>query len=486
MRHMSISRNTAYNIVGAISPIVLALITVPVYLRFIGEARYGVLAIAWLFLGYFGLFDLGLGRATAQRIAALGDMGTEDRAQTFWTAVLLNIGLGILGGLFLLPAATYFFNHVFKIDDALRPELITTMPWLVLAVPVMTLSGVLTGALQGREQFFELNVISVVGVAIFQIFPLLIAWLHGPTLIWLIPAAILARFTTLGLLSWRCHRHIFSGYGPRFVRSQARGLLHFGGWVTITSLIGPMMIIFDRFLIGAVTGSKDVTYYTVPFQFASRITLVPNALTTSLFPRMATASLDEACELTREALQALLVVITPLVVVGLIILRPFLVIWLGHTFAEKSALVGQILLLGFWVNSFAFVPYAQLQARGRPDLVAKCHIAEILPYFVLLFSGLKYYGLVGAAVAFSFRSAADLALLAWLGGIMPLVVRMFMVPSLLLAGGLLTAKLQSTNHVEWYILASILLIITLVWSWKVAPDSIQSVVLRRIRLLFLR
>ena len=94
---MSVSKHTAYNLAGAVIPLILSFVTVPAYLFLIGPDRYGVLAIAWLLLGYFGLFDLGLGRATSFRIASSKDSDPAEQADVFRTALTINAGIGALG-----------------------------------------------------------------------------------------------------------------------------------------------------------------------------------------------------------------------------------------------------------------------------------------------------------------------------------------------------------------------------------------------------
>lgn len=471
---MSIRRNTAYNLLGSVIPLAVSLVTIPIYLGLIGEARYGVLAIAWLLLGYFGLFDLGLGRATAQSIAVLRDSAAAERARTFWTALAMNLGLGVIGGLLIWPIAAYFFGHVFKVDEALRPEIQDAVPWLMLAVPMATVSGVFSGALQGRERFLELNLISVSGTAVFQLLPLAVAALGYVNLSALLPAALFARLVTLLLLAWRC-QDLTRGHRATIKLARARQLLRFGGWVTVSAFVGPMMVVLDRFIIGATAGAQAVTYYTVPFQLAHRTTLLSGALTAALFPRFATLSRGEELRLAQESLSALVIVVTPMAAAGILLIEPFLAWWIGPELAERSAMVGQIIVLGFWVNSFARVPLAQLQARGRPNIVATCHLAELLPYFGLLYLGLHYIGLVGAAIAFSLRVLVDYVLLSGFAGILRPSTRLLALPGGLLVAAALIAIQTEPGSTDWMLFVLMYLSLLALWAWRQAPSSLKQV-----------
>jgi O-antigen/teichoic acid export membrane protein len=57
---VSIRQNSFYTLTGALTQVAVTLFTVPIFLRLIGTERYGVLAIVWVFLGFFGVFDLGV------------------------------------------------------------------------------------------------------------------------------------------------------------------------------------------------------------------------------------------------------------------------------------------------------------------------------------------------------------------------------------------------------------------------------------------
>src|SRR5690348_387114 len=68
-RSSLLARNTGWNLFGQFAPMVVAVFVIPRIIRALGTDRFGALSIAWMVVGYFSLFDLGLGRALTNLVA---------------------------------------------------------------------------------------------------------------------------------------------------------------------------------------------------------------------------------------------------------------------------------------------------------------------------------------------------------------------------------------------------------------------------------
>src|SRR4029077_5314415 len=95
-----LAHNTVWNLLGQFLPMVVGVVTIPLLIRGIGVARFGVLSLAWIVIGYFSLFDLGIGRALTKLVA--DKIGThQDHAipALVWTSLVLMFLLSVFGGL---------------------------------------------------------------------------------------------------------------------------------------------------------------------------------------------------------------------------------------------------------------------------------------------------------------------------------------------------------------------------------------------------
>lgn len=404
---MSISRNAAYNLAGYAIPAILLLATVPAYLHLLGGKRYGILAFAWLLLGYFGVFDLGLGRATAQRIAASHGTEKELFARTLVSALTANFVLSLMGATALLPLAGLFLAMNFQSEPALLDEAIASLPWLALAVPVTTTSGVLSGAMMGRERFAGLNIIATLSSVLFQLLPLAYMVASGPDLPGVIAASVTARLIGLVMLWSACR----SEFGRISLRGwdwlEARKLLSFGSWITATALVAPLLTLSDRFLVGTALGALAVTVYTIPADLTQRLGNVASSIGNALLPRLALASGEDARLLVSLGVRALYTLLTPPVTLALFVADPLFRLWLGDNIGGQAAPLARIMLVAIWFNSFAQMSYIKLQASGRPDKIAKLLLIETPIYLTVLWFALHAYGLWGASLVFLMRMVLD-------------------------------------------------------------------------------
>ncbi len=429
---MSVARNTGCNVLASMTPVVVSLATIPTQLHYLGEARFGILAIFAILLGYFAIFDLGISRAIAQRMAAVRDGNSLERGKIFWTGLAVNLAMGGLAAVVVLPLATWFFGTQMKAPPALHSELVVAAGWLALAVPTSLLTQVLRGAMQAGERFATLNLIYAIGNVSSQLLPLAVAIWYSPSLTVVLPVLFMTRFASMLALIWAVLTQVLGGFAPTYDRERAKDLLSFGGWVAVSSFVTPLMTALDRVLIGSMISTSAVSHYTVPYQLGDRTLLLPGALTDAVFPRIAARDEDGARAMAIKALAVITAVITPIMVAGIIGLRIFLSLWISPEFAAQSATPGTILFAGFCFAAMGIAMHVRLQAGGKPRLVAIAHLIEVVPFLCVLWLGFHFLGLPGAAVASALRFIFDMLLLAWFAGLLKEAVKLALIPAALL------------------------------------------------------
>ncbi|MEO7103778.1 MAG: polysaccharide biosynthesis C-terminal domain-containing protein, partial [Gemmatimonadaceae bacterium] len=86
-------------------------------------------------------------------------------------------------------------------------------------------------------------------------------------------------------------------------------------------------------------------------------------------------------------------------------------VWMGPDYAMQGALALRILAVGVLINSAAHIPYTFLEASGRPDVPAKCHLAELAIHLPVAWFLVGRWGITGAAIAWTLRVSLDTLLL---------------------------------------------------------------------------
>lgn len=416
MKRSSFSANFAYNVIGALIPIVTSFSAIPFYIHQIGAGRYGVITITWVLFGYSGLLDFGMSRASANTLARIGVSSRHDRSRVLMTAFYSNLLMGITGSLMLYAAGALMLLHVVKIPGSLMVETRNAYPWMAAMLPLGMLGSVFTGALESRERFLLSNMFSAFEMMAGQLVPLASAYLIGPSLMVVIPVTLLSRLLIVALSAVVVVQQEWLIRLLDLDLVWLRKLFGYGSWVSVSSLLNPILDTSNQLVVGATLGAVAVASYSVPMTLALRSQVVATALARTLFPLVSRSEPAKAQQMTRMATSALAYGFGILCAPAILFSSALLHLWMGAEFAAISTPVAQILMFGAWVNGVAFLPYGFLRAQGRPQVTAKIGLIEVVPFFLVLWFLIEAMGLSGAALAWTLRVTINCAALFALSG----------------------------------------------------------------------
>lgn len=483
----NLGRNTVYQIGSQAAPAVAAIAAIPFLLRHLGSEVFGIVTIFSTALIYFTMLDLGLGRAATRFIAQSLEAGRlDDLRRYFWGSIILLSGIGAIvtaGCVLAVPTVVYSYLRIPIIYSHAACQ---SFYIICAAIPVVTLMATFRGFLEASGRFPFVSIVTGCGGVGIYVLPALAVFMGGG-LVAVAAAFALVRVAMCGALAIGCLRvEGRPSLRPIFDVTAVRRMLSFGGWLSVSNIVGSAMIYCDRFLLGVWVGMAAVTSYGMPLDLISRLQILITSFCAVLFPLM--SRLDESGSaqfqtVYRGAVAISLSLMTLLTTAGVVAAPVVMKLWLGDRSTSDAVFAAQVFLAGAVVQSIASIAWTALHARGRSDLTAWIHLAEFPLYCGAFYIAATRFGVRGAALAWLGRGIIDFLCMVVLLRIQRGERELTMPPELVAAmvslGILLIAILPS---VEAAITATVVCALTWVWTWRALLDPAMRMQLARVLL----
>ena len=405
------------NLIGQAVTMLATLIATPFVIRPLGAARYGVLALVRVLIGYLSFADMGMGTAST-RFGSLAHARGDDEgeAAAIWSALLLAIVPATTVALALAIGARPLVEHVLRLPAELDDAAVICVRLTALGFVARAIAGVInTPPLVRLRMDLVVLVNSGTSIAQVALVPIVIVLGGGLTgSVMVVSGSAIATALLYAIIGARL---LPSLRRPRISRELIRSLAKFGGGLVVSTIAATLLANVEKLLMPRYASVEALAYYSVAFTLAYMLTQLPVAMAQSLIPAFSQLHVNPDRtpleQLYRRGLHAMLFWALPGAVFMCAVARPFFTLWAGPQYGIESTLPLYLLIGGVICETLAYAPQGLLIALGRTDLVAHCQLWLLVPYVIGSAFLIHRYGAAGAAIAWSLRALASLALFVW-------------------------------------------------------------------------
>lgn len=397
--------NSLFNLVGYLIPAIVGFPALGILSRHLSVDLFGLFSICMILVGYASIFDFGITRSIVRAIAANKNNCVKVEA-LFGTALLIVTSISIC-------IAIVFYISSGKITDLLNvrdvhyTDVNYSLSLLSFCFVLVLVNQTMWAVYEGYEEFKDLSILRVSSSLLMIILPMILSFVES-SLSSVVLGLLIGRILSFSITL----KHFLKRFNLKFRVdfSLVEYFLNYGGWLTLSNFISPLIRYFDRFLVSFQLGSQLLAFYSAPNDLVNRLNVIPNAISKALFPILCDSNSDAKSHLRVSFILSVgsaLIVVIPIYFFS----EPILTLWLGEPYGVESSIYLKIFLVGYFFNSLAQIPYSRIQALGHSKLTAKLHFAEAFFYLIVLFYVTEHYSLVGAAVCWTSRMVFDCVIL---------------------------------------------------------------------------
>ncbi len=401
---VGLRRSSLYSMVAIMLRLTLTLISIPILIKSLGLAQYGVWAVSISVLNLTTLARFGLDSALSFRLAETRAIAQQTEVQrVLGTSFVLFISIGFAVMLLMALASTPLATVLFSTSE---PSSTPRMVLLVLAV-VAFLQFWKQWAISTEVGLLRYDMIGFaesIGALVLQGGLIFFALLGSELVVlslWYCVATLLTLLLHQKLLS----RFIHLNLNPRihWDRQVAHLLMRFGATQWLSILGGTLFSQLDRIMVNLVLGPSITGLYVAATSLVSKINELSAVPIEAIVPAMSMAKAQGQWErvlfVFSRAQRLNSIIIFLMVAVITFGAYSIASITVPSEYTSTLAMLIQIMAIAYGIYSLNATGYFSAIGLGMPGINARWVLTAGLIYVLLLSFLLAFYGLTGAAWA---------------------------------------------------------------------------------------
>lgn len=406
---LQLARNAFANLLGAAIPAAVALATVPLVVRGLGDAGYGVYALITAIVGYFAIIDINVTAGSVKHIAAhwaqsLQSQGTQEAeegiAQTITFGLLVYGALGAAGGVAIWISAPWLVRDVFSVPTAMNAAATAALKLAAAGFMVGQVQSYLDSVPNSLMRYDRSARLAAVFGSVVPMATVLVLMLGGD-----LYQVVLLRVLASGvhcLLLWRTIRGLLPTFHLRWpAPGLRRSLLHFSAFACLNRFAAMSYAYGDKLMIGALVGVAGLAVYAVAATLANRLLGLTGRLASVLFPAAsalaANQELPRLAQIYLKASRYLTFINGAMLLLIAVFAAPILQYWMSADFARRGATVLAVIALAQCIDALTVLPSLVNDGMGHPAVTGVFAFARALLGLVTVYVGIMLLGIDGAA-----------------------------------------------------------------------------------------
>lgn len=399
------ARNSIWSVISFAWPLAISLVVTPFMVHRLGNSLYGVYTLVGITLGFFGIFDLGLGSAATRQVAAYTAKGEPERVnRVISTFLAFYLIVGTIAAVSIMGLSHTFVTKWLTVPADLQKLAITAF---LIAGPTFLLTmvnGVFSSLPNALQRY---DITTKMGIALSVV-------MNGTVvaLLWLGKGIV--ELQVAGLAVALCMTPVYVAVArrliptlrvrPHYDRPMLRELFSFGGWFLLSSVGVLLLYQLDKLLLGRLMGVAAVTFYVVPSGLARQVQGLASAATNVIFPMSAelfeTERHDALAKLYLEGTRIVHILVTIVAVPLAVFADKFLRHWMGAEFASRSSLAMVLLVITYYLLASTSSAWGIANGSGHVKINALYVVGMATADLALFFVLVPMFGVAGAAASY--------------------------------------------------------------------------------------